>query len=80
MDNKSIDFAAMPQTAIKVVTSPAVFFKQMPKTGGFGEPLVFMMVMGLVAGIVNAVLSFIGLHIGAIHDHAIRRKRLARSD
>ena len=64
MDNKSIDFAAMPQTAIKVVTSPAVFFKQMPKTGGFGEPLVFMMVMGLVAGIVNAVLSFIGLHIG----------------
>ena len=64
MDNKSIDFAAMPQTAIKVVTSPAVFFKEMPKTGGFGEPLVFMMVMGLVAGIVNAVLSFIGLHIG----------------
>ena len=64
MEQKSIDFAAMPQTAIKVATSPAAFFREMPKTGGFGEPLVFMMVMGAVAGLVNAVLSIIGLHIG----------------
>jgi len=42
MDGKSIDFAAIPQTAVKVLTSPSEFFRQMPKTGGFVEPLVFM--------------------------------------
>lgn len=64
MDSKGIDFKAMPRTAIRVITSPSAFFREMPKTGGFGEPLVFMMVMGLVAGIVNIVLGIVGLHAG----------------
>ncbi len=59
-----IDFAAIPRTAIKVIVSPAVFFREMPKTGGFVEPLVFMMVMGVTAGIVNVALSFVGIHAG----------------
>lgn len=59
-----IDFAAVPATAIKVVTSPGAFFREMPKTGGFGEPLVFMIVMGVVAGLVQAILSIIGLNVG----------------
>jgi hypothetical protein len=58
-----IDFAAIPQTAIKVVTSPAAFFRSMPKTGGFIEPLVFMVVMGVVSGIIQAVLSILHLNL-----------------
>ncbi len=64
MDSKGVDFKEMPRTAIRVITSPAVFFREMPKTGGFAEPLVFMMVMGVMAGIVNAALSIFGLHVG----------------
>lgn len=61
MDPKNIDFAAMPQTAMNVVTNPSEFFQQMPKTGGFLEPLVFAIIMGVVVGIIQAILGFIGL-------------------
>ncbi|MEN6467525.1 MAG: YIP1 family protein [Smithella sp.] len=65
MEPKDINFAAMPQTAINVVTKPAEFFQGMPKTGGFLEPLVFAVIMGFIAGIIQAILSFIGLgHAG----------------
>jgi len=67
MEAKNIDFAAIPQTAIKVVTSPAEFFRQMPKTGGFLEPLVFMVVMGVISGVLSglflALSSILGLHL-----------------
>jgi len=67
MESRRIDFAAIPQTAIKVVTSPAEFFREMPKTGGFVEPLVFMVVMaavgGLLGGLLQAVSSLLGLHL-----------------
>jgi len=63
-EKNGIDFKAMPRTAVRVITSPAAFFRDMPKTGGFAEPLVFMMVMGVAAGIVNAVLSIVGIHAG----------------
>jgi hypothetical protein len=65
MEEKNINFAAMPQTAVQVVTAPADFFKTMPKTGGFLEPLVFAVIMGFIAGIVRAILSLFGVGYGA---------------
>jgi len=69
METKSIDFAAIPRTALRVLTQPALFFREMPKTGGFVEPLVFMVAMGVVSGIIGGVLtalfSILGLHFGA---------------
>ncbi len=69
MEANKIDFAAIPQTAIRVITQPAVFFREMPKTGGLVEPLVFMVVMGVVSGLIGglltAVFSMLGLHLGA---------------
>ena len=65
MEPKNINFAAMPQTAVSIVTGPAGFFRGMPKTGGFLEPLVFVVIMGFIAGIIQAILGFIGLgHAG----------------
>jgi hypothetical protein len=61
MEVKDINFAAMPQTAVNVVTKPAEFFKTMPKTGGFLEPLVFAVIMGFIAGIISAILGLLGL-------------------
>lgn len=65
MENNRIDFQAIPQTAIKVITSPQEFFTTMPKTGGFIEPLVFMAIMGVVGGLITAVASIIGLRASA---------------
>jgi hypothetical protein len=64
MEPKDINFAAMPQTAVRVVTAPADFFKTMPKTGGFLEPLVFAVIMGAVAGIIQAIWGILGFRYG----------------
>ncbi len=64
MDPKNINFAAMPQTAVNVITKPAEFFQAMPKTGGFLEPLVFVVIMGLISGILQAILNMVGLGYG----------------
>lgn len=61
MEKKEIDFAAIPQTAVKVMTSPATFFREMPKTGGFVEPLVFLVTLAIVTAIVDGVLGILGL-------------------
>jgi hypothetical protein len=52
-----VNFAAIPQTALHVVTAPAAFFREMPKAGGFVEPLVFALVLGCIAGVIKAVLT-----------------------
>ena len=61
MEEQGINFSAIPQTAVKVITSPAAFYRGMPKKGGFGDPLVFMLVMGAITGILQAVFSLVGL-------------------
>ncbi len=67
MEIRKIDFTAIPKTAIKVVTSPVEFFREMPKTGGFVEPLVFMVFLGIVSGLISgvfqAVSSLLGFHL-----------------
>jgi hypothetical protein len=69
MEVKDINFAAMPQTAVRVVTAPAKFFKSMPKTGGFVEPLIFAAIMAVIAGIIHALINILGLsyaHVGFV--------------
>ena len=46
-------------TMKKVVTNPVGFFKGMPRSRGFIEPLVFMVSMGVAAGIIQAFFSII---------------------
>ncbi|MBE0569158.1 MAG: YIP1 family protein [Deltaproteobacteria bacterium] len=61
----TIDWAAIPNTAVKVLTSPAEFFRGMPKTGGVAEPLVFLIAMAVAAGILQAVFGLLGFRIAA---------------
>lgn len=60
MELKNINFSAMPQTALNVITKPSEYFQGMLKTGGFLEPLVFALVMGLIGGILQAIINVIG--------------------
>jgi len=69
MASTGIDFTAIPRTAIRVITTPSSFFRDMPKTGGFVEPLVFLVVMsvvsGVIGGLLHAINSVLGLHLYA---------------
>lgn len=56
-----IDFEAIPVAAIKVITNPVEFYQGMKKSGGYVEPLVFMIALSVIAGVVSAVLSLFGL-------------------
>ena len=62
METKDIiNLTEIRNTAIKVLTSPSEFFREMPKTGGFVEPLIFMVVMGIIGGLIQSIFSIIGL-------------------
>ncbi|MEI7881719.1 MAG: YIP1 family protein [bacterium] len=45
----------------QVILNPAEFYRGMPKVGGFGDPLVFAVVLGVVTGIVQAILGLVHL-------------------
>ncbi len=51
-------------TAIKVIIDPLGFFKNMAKSGGFIEPLIFIVAMGVTSGILQAILAVLGLARG----------------
>ena len=72
MEPKDINFAAMPQTAVNVITKPSEFFQGMPKTGGFLEPLVFVIVMGVITGIIQAIIHLSGIGHGAGYRNGMR--------
>jgi len=68
MEQKSFDLASIlasvQKKAMTVVTSPSAFFREMPKTGGFVEPLIFMVIMGVISGLLQTIFSIVGLHFG----------------
>ncbi len=52
-------------TAVQVVTRPVDFYREMPRWGGFVDPLIFLVVVSVAAGVVQAVFSLFGLGMGA---------------
>lgn len=61
MEIKEYDFAEIPQKALNILTKPVDFFKSMHKSGGFLEPVIFAIIMGIVAGIIQAIINILGL-------------------
>lgn len=53
----------IPTLAIMVITNPVSFFREMPKTGGFLEPMVFLAGMGVISGIISTILAIFGLGV-----------------
>lgn len=44
----------------RILVSPAKFFASMPKSGGFLEPLIFAVLMGTIAGLIQVVIMIFG--------------------
>ncbi|MDQ7012113.1 MAG: YIP1 family protein, partial [Mariprofundaceae bacterium] len=52
--------AAIPGKMLSVILRPADFYRDMPKTGGFVEPLVFAVAMAVLVAVAVAILGMIG--------------------
>jgi hypothetical protein len=65
MEAMGVDLKRIPQKALGVLLSPSAFFRGMPRTGGYVEPLIFMVAMGVVAGLIQSLFAIFGLHVGA---------------
>jgi hypothetical protein len=58
-------YARFLEIAQKIIKDPAAFYRDMPRSGGLVEPLIFMVSMGVLAGIVRAVLGILGIGLDA---------------
>tara|TARA_R110000772_G_scaffold268659_1_gene397122 strand:+ start:27327 stop:28010 length:684 start_codon:yes stop_codon:yes gene_type:complete len=58
--NNGFDIQQIIAQAREVITRPVNYFQSMEKTGGFGDPVVFVAVMGAVAGVIAAVFALFG--------------------
>jgi hypothetical protein len=62
-----ININSIIELAKKIITEPREFFEQMPRHGGYSEPLIFITVMGGIAGLIAAALSFVSSgHLGSM--------------
>ncbi|MCB1844417.1 MAG: YIP1 family protein [Halioglobus sp.] len=55
------DLGVVISQAKQVITDPAGFYRGMPTSGGYSEPLIFALVMAAVSGAVFGLLSILGL-------------------
>jgi hypothetical protein len=51
----------VPNMMIKIVTNPVGFYRDMRRDGGFVEPLIFMVCMGVVSGVIQSILAVFGI-------------------
>jgi len=54
---QSINIQSIKAKAIAVITNPVEFFRSMHTTGGFKDPLIFMVAISLVTGVVRAIFT-----------------------
>ncbi len=56
----NFDISNVLDDAVKVVTRAVDFYRGMPKTGGYTEPLIFVVVMAVATGVLLTVFSLFG--------------------
>jgi len=62
MDNPT-SFTAIIKKALFILKKPASFYREMPKSGGFLEPVIFVIVMAVIVGLIMTLFSLFGLGI-----------------
>lgn len=64
---QSFDIHRVLADARRVLTAPTRFYREMPTTGGYAEPVIFVVVVALATGIIGAILALLGgSQIGAM--------------
>ncbi len=59
-DNSGFDINSVINDAKRVLLEPAAFYRGMAKTGGYTEPLIYVVVMGFAAGVLATLTSIFG--------------------
>ncbi|MGI9317694.1 MAG: YIP1 family protein [bacterium] len=59
-ESSGFDINTVISDAKKVLLQPAEFYRGMAKSGGYVEPLIYVIVMGFVAGILATLTSIFG--------------------
>ena len=59
--NDAFNFGTVIEDAKKVITDPVGFYKSMPTTGGYANPVIFVIVMTLATAVIGFLLSAIGI-------------------
>ncbi len=57
----TFNLGKLVEDAKTVVTDPAAFYRNMPKTGGYAEPVIFVIVMAAITALLVAVFSMFGI-------------------
>ncbi len=65
-EQNDFDLNKVIADATAVITNPAAYFEGMAKSGGYFQPLIFIVVMAAAAGILVAVLSLFGASGGML--------------
>ena len=65
-EQTTFDINQVIAQAKAVITNPVGYFQTMTKAGGYGNPVIFVAVMGAVMGFISAVLSLFGSAAGML--------------
>jgi hypothetical protein len=61
MSNEKFDLDAAINQAKHIATNPVDYFKTMKTSGGFTDPIIFIAVMGAIAGLLASLFTLISL-------------------
>ena len=65
-NSTGFDLGVVIERAKAVVTAPISFYKTMPTSGGYAEPIIFVVVMSLITAIVAIVFGTLGLSMAGL--------------
>ena len=60
MAESNFSINSVVEDALQIIKKPVGFFQRMPHTGGYVEPMIFLVVMAAIAGLIITVFSFFG--------------------
>ncbi|MBF0537845.1 MAG: hypothetical protein HQL03_06280 [Nitrospirae bacterium] len=63
MSKYNINLFSIPSTVLRVLLTPRKFFRGMHRKGGIIGPLVFMIVMGIFSGLIEAAINILRFKI-----------------
>jgi len=59
-ESDRFDLSVIIATAKRVITNPGEFYQSMARTGGYGNPAVFVAVMAVAGGLIGSVWALLG--------------------
>lgn len=60
MTQSNFSIHSVIEDALQIITKPVAFYRRMPHSGGYVEPMIFLVVMAAVAGLIITIFSFFG--------------------